>query len=74
MCIASCKINYFGSKWGSVNVNATSGVYGCEISFNYLSFFDLEIEGLNDNIKLTFSACPKNPPKNLMMYFECSFN
>lgn len=48
MCIASCKINYFGSKWGSVNVNATSGVYGCEISFNYLSFFDLEIEGLND--------------------------
>lgn len=75
MCIASCKINYFGSKWGSVNVNATSGVYGCEISFNYLSFFDLEIEGLNDNIKLTFSACPKKKTqKNLMMYFECSFN
>lgn len=73
MCIASCKINCLGSKWGRVNVNATSGVYGCEISFNYLSLFDREIEGLKVNIKLTFSACPKK--LNLIMIsFECSSN
>lgn len=28
-------------------------------SFNYLSLFDLEVEGLKVNIKLTFSACQK---------------
>lgn len=59
MCIASCKINYPGSKWRCANLNATSDVYGCEFSFNYLSLFDLEVEGLKVNIKLIFSACQK---------------
>lgn len=63
MCIASCKINYLGSKWRCANLNTTSDVYGCEFSFNYLSLFDLEVEGLKVNIKLTFSACPKKIKK-----------
>lgn len=59
MCIASCKINYLGSKWRCANLNATSDVYGCEFSFNYLSLFDLEVEGLKVNIKLTFLLVQK---------------